>query len=304
MTEQEGLKKAAELFEKNYHEKPQRSFMSYGRLEIIGNHTDHQHGHCIVAGCSLGIKGAVSSSQDGLISIASEGYGRFSFPYNDLDMGFYSIRLLYLYPDEITDELLECVHSSHSIKHYFDIPIQCASDHLLKLMKRHGTAQEEKELFRKIKSLMSDAVLRTTLIAGFPGESEEDQKETLSFLKEVQFDHLGVFPYSREEGTAAYNYPHQIAKATKLKRRDEIMDLQRKISHERNMSHVGETMEGLVTGYDKEKNYYTLRSYWNAPDDIDGNLYFSSQIPLKMGQIVHVKITSCFIYDLLGERVD
>ncbi len=86
MTEQEGLKKAAELFEKNYHEKPQRSFMSYGRLEIIGNHTDHQHGHCIVAGCSLGIKGAVSSSQDGLISIASEGYGRFSFPYNDLDM--------------------------------------------------------------------------------------------------------------------------------------------------------------------------------------------------------------------------
>ncbi len=220
------------------------------------------------------------------------------------NMGFYSIRLLYLYPDEITDELLECVHSSHSIKHYFDIPIQCASDHLLKLMKRHGTAQEEKELFRKIKSLMSDAVLRTTLIAGFPGESEEDQKETLSFLKEVQFDHLGVFPYSREEGTAAYNYPHQIAKATKLKRRDEIMDLQRKISHERNMSHVGETMEGLVTGYDKEKNYYTLRSYWNAPDDIDGNLYFSSQIPLKMGQIVHVKITSCFIYDLLGERVD
>jgi ribosomal protein S12 methylthiotransferase len=220
------------------------------------------------------------------------------------NMGFYSIRLLYLYPDEITDELLECVHSSHSIKHYFDIPIQCASDHLLKLMKRHGTAQEEKELFRKIKSLMSDAVLRTTLIAGFPGESEEDQKETLAFLKEVQFDHLGVFPYSREEGTAAYSYPHQIAKATKLKRRDEIMDLQRKISHERNMSHVGETMEGLVTGYDKEKNYYTLRSYWNAPDDIDGNLYFSSQIPLKMGQIVHVKITSCFIYDLLGERVD
>ena len=220
------------------------------------------------------------------------------------NMGFYSIRLLYLYPDEITDELLECVHSSHSIKHYFDIPIQCASDHLLKLMKRHGTVQEEKELFRKIKSLMNDAVLRTTLIAGFPGESEEDQKETLAFLKEVQFDHLGVFPYSREEGTAAYSYPHQIAKATKLKRRDEIMDLQRKISHERNMSHVGERMEGLVTGYDKEKNYYTLRSYWNAPDDIDGNLYFSSQIPLKMGQIVHVKITSCFIYDLLGERVD
>src|SRR5574344_530182 len=219
-------------------------------------------------------------------------------------MGFYSIRLLYLYPDEISDELLLTVKDSRSIKHYFDIPIQCASDHLLKLMKRHGTAEQEKELFLKIKTLMPEAVLRTTLIAGFPGESEEDQKETLSFLKEIQFDHLGVFPYSREEGTAAYSYPHQVPKATKLKRHDEIMDFQRKISHTRNESHIGEVMEGLVTGYDKEKNYYTLRSYWNAPDDIDGHLYFSSQIPLNMGQIVRVKITSCFIYDLLGERVD
>jgi ribosomal protein S12 methylthiotransferase len=219
-------------------------------------------------------------------------------------MGFYSIRLLYLYPDEISDELLECSGSS-SIKHYFDIPIQCASDHLLKLMKRHGTAQKEKELVPPDQNaLMPDAVLRTTLIAGFPGETEEDQKETLAFLEEIQFDHLGVFPYSREEGTAAYSYAHQVPKATKLKHKDEIMMLQRKISHERNKSHVGEVMEGLVTGYDNEKKLYTLRSYWNAPDDIDGNLYFSSQIPLKMGQIVRVKISSCFIYDLLGERVD
>jgi ribosomal protein S12 methylthiotransferase len=219
-------------------------------------------------------------------------------------MGFYSIRLLYLYPDEISEELLEFVRDSKSIKHYFDIPIQCASDHLLGLMKRHGTAEKEKALFKRIKELMPDAVLRTTLISGFPGETEEDQKETLEFLNEIQFDHLGDFPYSREEGTAAYAYPHQVPKATKLKRKDEIMNLQRKISHERNKSHIGEVMEGIVTGYDPEKKFYTLRSYWNAPDDIDGNLYFSSEKPHKAGEIIQVKISSCFIYDLLGEAID
>lgn len=217
------------------------------------------------------------------------------------EMGFYSIRLLYLYPDEITDELLAYIKTSPSIAHYFDIPIQCASDHLLKLMKRHGTALKEKALFAKIKALMPDAVLRTTLISGFPGETEEDQKETLSFLEEVRFDHLGDFPYSREEGTAAFAYPHQLPQERKEARRDEIMSLQRKISHERNKTHVGETMEGLVTGYDEAKKLYTLRSYWNAPDDIDGNIYFSSSEPLKNGEIVKVKITSCFIYDLMGE---
>jgi ribosomal protein S12 methylthiotransferase len=219
-------------------------------------------------------------------------------------MGFYSIRLLYLYPDEISDELLCFVRDSQSIKHYFDIPIQCASDHLLGLMKRHGTAAKEKALFHRIKELMPDAILRTTLISGFPGESEEDQKETLAFLEDVRFDHLGDFPYSREEGTAAYAYPHQVPKASKLKRKDEIMNLQRKISYEQNKGHIGEVMEGIVTGYDPEKKYFTLRSYWNAPDDIDGNLYFSSQNPLKPGQIVRVKITTSFIYDLLGEQVD
>ena len=218
-------------------------------------------------------------------------------------MGFYSVRLLYLYPDEISEELLSFVRDSKSIKHYFDIPIQCASDHLLGLMKRHGTAAKEKALFHRIRELMPDAILRTTLISGFPGETEADQEETLAFLEEVRFDHLGDFPYSREEGTAAYDYPHQIPKATKEKRRDEIMNLQRKISYEQNKKHIGEVMEGIVTGYDPSKKYFTLRSYWNAPDDIDGNLYFSSPNPLKSGQIVRVKITTNFIYDIIGEEV-
>ncbi|MCH3910117.1 MAG: 30S ribosomal protein S12 methylthiotransferase RimO [Bacilli bacterium] len=219
------------------------------------------------------------------------------------DMGFYSIRLLYLYPDEISDELLTFIKGSKSIDHYFDIPIQCASDHLLKLMKRHGTAEQERALFHKIREMMPEAILRTTLISGFPGETEEDQKETLEFMEEVRFDHLGDFPYSREEGTAAYSYPDQLSAEIKNERHDEIMSLQRKISHSQNVRHEGEVMEGLVTGYDPTKKLYTLRSYWNAPDDIDGNIYFSSEKKLNDGDIVKVKITSAFIYDLLGKLV-
>jgi ribosomal protein S12 methylthiotransferase len=219
------------------------------------------------------------------------------------DMGFYSIRLLYLYPDEISDELLAFIKGSKSIDHYFDIPIQCASDHLLKLMKRHGTAEQERALFHKIREMMPEAILRTTLISGFPGETEEDQKETLEFMEEVRFDHLGDFPYSREEGTAAYSYPDQLSAEIKNERHDEIMSLQRKISHSQNVRHEGEVMEGLVTGYDPTKKLYTLRSYWNAPDDIDGNIYFSSEKKLNDGDIVKVKITSAFIYDLLGKLV-
>jgi ribosomal protein S12 methylthiotransferase len=219
-------------------------------------------------------------------------------------MGFYSIRLLYLYPDEISDELLRFIQSSHSIAHYFDIPLQSASNHVLGLMKRHGTREQELDLYKRIRSLMPEAVLRTTLISGFPGETEKDHKETLAFMKEVRFDHLGDFPYSREEGTLAYQYPQQIPPEVKVARRDEIMNEQRKISHEQNKKHVGEVMEGLVTGYDATKKLYTLRSYWNAPDDIDGNIYFSSATKLLEGEVVNVKITSCFIYDLMGEKVD
>ncbi|MCR4562172.1 MAG: 30S ribosomal protein S12 methylthiotransferase RimO [Bacilli bacterium] len=220
------------------------------------------------------------------------------------EMGFYSIRLLYLYPDEISDELIDFIGKSRSIAHYFDIPIQCASDHLLKLMRRHGTAEGMKELFRKIKEKMPEAILRTTLISGFPGENLKDQKETIEFLNELKFDHLGVFAYSREEGTLAYNYPHQVRQSTKERRRAEIMELQRHISYHQNKTRIGLEMEGLVTGYDKTRDLYTLRSYWNAPDDIDGNIYFKSKRTLYLGDVVKVKITDAYIYDLLGEIIE
>ncbi len=219
-------------------------------------------------------------------------------------LDFYSIRLLYLYPDEISDEMIEVIAKSKSIKHYFDIPVQCASDHLLKRMNRHGTKKDMDALFRKIREKCPDAVLRTTLISGFPGENEEDQKETIDFLKEVRFDHLGVFTYSREEGTAAAKYKEQIPEELKKKRRDELMSLQRRISYENNKKRIGEVMEGIVIGKDKLPNTYLLRSHWNAPDDIDGSLFFESPRPLELGEIVKVKVTGAFAYDLRGELAE
>ena len=219
------------------------------------------------------------------------------------EMGFYSIRLLYLYPDEFNDEIITFVKNSHCIAPYFDIPIQCASDHLLRLMNRHGNALDQKNLFLKIREIIPNAILRTTLISGFPGERKIDQEETLAFLDEIRFDHLGVFAYSREEGTMAYKMKNQIPRKIKEERRDEIMERQRDISYEQAKKHVGEVMEGLVTGYDSKRKLYTLRSYWNAPDDIDGNIYFSSEKPLERGAVVKVKITSSFIYDLMGEVI-
>lgn len=217
------------------------------------------------------------------------------------EIGFYSVRLLYLYPEEITDDELYFIKDSKTIEPYFDVPIQCASNHLLKLMNRYGNKEEMLRLFHKIKELMPNAVLRTTLISGFPGESEEDHKEAMELIEEIKFDHLGDFTYSREEGTAAYNFKDQVPAQTKKRRQKEIMTLASKISYKNNKGHIGEVMEGLVTSYSVLRKEYTLRSYWNAPDDIDGNIYFKSDIPLKIGDIAKVKITDASIYDLFGE---
>ena len=245
-----------------------------------------------------------------LISQDTTRYG-FDFPSHKPDIvcllkeleaiGFYSIRLLYLYPSEISDELIDCIASSKVIAHYFDIPVQAGSDHLLRLMRRHANQEQTRALFKKIKERCPDAIFRTTLIAGFPGETEEDIEETKAFLEEIKFDHMGCFAYSREEGTPSYSYPGQIKEKVKEARRDELMKLQQKISYEQNKSRIGQVMEGLVIGKDKKEGYYRLRSVWNAPDDIDGNIVFSSPVPLKEGEVVKVKIVSAFIYDLLGE---
>ena len=219
------------------------------------------------------------------------------------ELGFFSIRLLYLYPEEILDSDLELIRDSRSILPYFDVPIQSAADPVLKAMNRHGNVEGMRQLFRKIRSLMPKAVLRTTLISGFPGETDEDHQATLDFLKEIRFDHLGDFPYSREEGTAAYSRKNQVPEAVKKARHDEIMALQREISYAQNQSRIGDEMKGIVIGYDKIRSKYLLRTYWNAPDGIDGNLYFASSHSYQDGDIVKVKIIKAFPYDLEGEVI-
>ena len=209
------------------------------------------------------------------------------------------IRLLYLYPDEIRDELIELIKNEERLTPYFDIPIQHSEDHVLLKMNRRGNKAFLKDLFTKIRTQIPNAVLRTTLLVGFPGETKEDVNNLNEFIKEIGFDHLGVFTYSKEEGTASYNFPNQVSKKEKQRRKDLLMKTQQKISYERNKKHVGEIMEGLIIK--KESNYYLFRSYWNAPDDIDGKIYIKNDREVEVGQKVKVKITNSYIYDLVGK---
>ena len=216
--------------------------------------------------------------------------------------GLEYIRLLYLYPDEITDELIDLISKEKRLTPYFDIPIQHSEDKILKAMNRRGDKAYLKELFAKIRNRIPNAILRTTVMVGFPGETNEDFANLLDFVKEIKFDHLGSFKYSKEEGTASYNYPHQVKESTKQKRLDALMELQQGISYEQNKKHIGEVMEGLVVGQDN--GYYLLRSYFNAPDDIDGKIYFSSNKALKEGEKVRVLIKESYVYDLYGSEVE
>ena len=211
------------------------------------------------------------------------------------------IRLLYLYPDEITDGLIDLIAKEERLTPYFDIPIQHSEDKILKAMNRRGDKTYLTNLFSKIKAKIPNAILRTTVMVGFPGETKKDFDNLINFVKDVKFDHLGAFTYSREEGTKSYEFPHQVREATKQKRLDELMSLQQKISYDLNKKHIGEVMSGLVVG--KENGYYLLRSYFNAPDDVDGKILFHSSKELKEGDITKVKITESYVYDLYGEEI-
>ena len=211
------------------------------------------------------------------------------------------IRLLYLYPDEITDELIDLIAKEERLTPYFDIPIQHSEDKILKAMNRRGDKAYLTSLFNKIKTKIPNAILRTTVMVGFPGETKKEFGNLINFVKDVKFDHLGAFTYSREEGTKSYDYPHQVRESTKQKRLDELMSLQQKISYDLNKKHIGEVMKGLVVG--QENGYYLLRSYFNAPDDVDGKILFRSSRELKEGDITKVRITESYVYDLYGEEI-
>ncbi|WP_026669860.1 30S ribosomal protein S12 methylthiotransferase RimO [Butyrivibrio sp. AE3006] len=219
------------------------------------------------------------------------------------------IRLMYCYPEEITDEMIETIANEPKICNYLDIPIQSGSDHVLRMMGRKTNRAEITERIKYIRERIPDICLRTTLIAGFPGELEEDHRETLEFVKEMRFDRLGCFTYSQEEDTVAGEMPEQIDEDIKEQRRDEIMELQQEIVFEAARNRVGQTVsvviEGRITDDDEDEYGYTYvgRTFMDAPD-VDGYIFIMNvPFDLMSGQFVEVKITGSNDYDLVGELI-
>ena len=230
-------------------------------------------------------------------------YGEFSL-YKLLDEmskieGLYLIRLLYLYPDNIDDKLIDTIKNNNKIAKYVDMPLQHASDNVLKLMNRRTSKEAIKGIITKLRDKIPEMVIRTTFIVGFPGETESDYNELYDFIKEVKFDKLGVFTYSREENTPAYSLPNQVDEEVKDKRRDAIMELQLKISENLMSNKLGNVYHVMIEEF-AEENLYVGRSFMDAPE-IDGVVYVNSSEDLEIGDIVKVKITEYLEYDLLGE---
>ena len=211
------------------------------------------------------------------------------------------IRLMYSYPDEFSDELIDTIAKEEKICKYLDIPIQHASNGILKKMARRSSKEKILELIRKLRTSMPDIILRTSLIVGFPGETEKDFEELYDFVSEVKFNRLGVFTYSREEDTAAYDMPNQVDEAVKQERLEKIMLLQKDISQENNRKLIGRTIKVLIEGISSGK--YFGRSYMDAPE-IDGKVYFKSSKDLIPGDFCFVKVNKAYEYDLVGGRID
>ena len=219
--------------------------------------------------------------------------------------GDFKIRLLYLYPEIVTDELLEFIKNEPKMMHYFDIPMQHSETKILKKMFRRSDKDILTTLFRKIRSMFSDAVLRTTIIVGFPYEEESDVDALIDFIKEVKFDRLGAFTFSLEEGTKACEYPQDITEATKNARYERLMSVQSEIALANNKSKIGTILDDcFIINYDEESYLYVARSYAYAPDEIDGCIYIASPRELKLGERVKVKVLDCDEYTLTGELVE
>lgn len=210
------------------------------------------------------------------------------------------IRLLYCYPEEITEELIQVIREEEKICHYLDMPIQHASDRILKRMGRHTTEQELRDIVSRLRQEIPDICLRTTLISGFPGETQEDHIKLYQFVNEMEFDRLGVFTYSPEENTPAAEMPDQIPEETKEARRDELMELQQAIAFEKAESMKGTVLQAMIEGYLPEEEVYAARTYRDAPN-IDGLLFLSSEKELMTGNFVRVRVTDSDEYDLIGE---
>ena len=212
------------------------------------------------------------------------------------------IRTLYTYPERITDDLLELISKEKKLCKYLDMPIQHVNGEILKKMNRKGDENSLRALIERIRSKVPDITLRTTLITGFPGETEEQFTQLAQFVKDIKFDRLGCFPYSAEENTVAANMPEQIEEQIKVDRMEIIMETQLAVNNEKNNEKIGKTFEVLIEGYDDYIRCYYGRSYADAPE-IDGKIFFISGRPLKIGDYEKVKINDTVEYDLLGELI-
>lgn len=217
--------------------------------------------------------------------------------------GIYWVRILYCYPEEIYDELIETMKREPKVCHYLDLPIQHASDAVLKRMGRRTNRADLVETIEKLRREIPDIMLRTTLIAGFPGETQMQHEELMDFIDEMEFDRLGVFPYSQEEDTAAAAMPDQIPEETKLAWRDELMELQQEIAFDKAEAMVGRTVTAMVEGQVSGENAYVARTYGDAPN-VDGLLFIQTGETLVSGDFVRARITGAAEYDLIGEIAD
>lgn len=213
------------------------------------------------------------------------------------------IRLLYCYPEEITDELIEVMATNPKICHYVDIPIQHSENAILKRMGRRTSREDIVELVGRLRTAVPDIAIRTTLISGFPGETQELHDGLVDFVDECEFDRLGVFTYSPEEGTPAAEYEDQVDGELATKWRDEIMELQQEISYEKNQQMIGTTQKVLIEGYLVDDDVYVGRTYRDAPG-VDGIVFVSAPYELISGSFVDVKITEANEYDLTGVIVE
>ena len=214
--------------------------------------------------------------------------------------GLQWIRILYCYPEEITDELIQVMKEEKKVCHYLDLPIQHASDAVLKRMGRRTTKQELIEIIGKLRREIPDICLRTTLITGFPGETEEQHEELIEFVDEMEFDRLGVFTYSPEEGTPAEKMPDQIDEEVKEERQAELMELQQEIAFDNAERMVGREVLVMIEGKVADENAYVGRTYRDAPN-VDGLIFINTDEELLSGDFARVKVTGALDYDLIGE---
>lgn len=253
-----------------------------------------------------GVKEIILVAQD-TTSYGLDIYGELKLPellnkLSEID-GIEWIRMLYCYPDRITDELIETIKNNGKVVNYIDLPLQHSNDGILKAMNRRGSQAQIREVIGKLRAEIPDVVIRTTFIVGFPGEGEEEFEDLAEFVNEIEFDRLGCFTFSPQEGTPAYDMDNQVEDDVKVRRGEIIMQDQFSIVEEKNNQKIGKVYKTVVEEYDGYSDSYVGRTYMDAPE-IDGLVRFTSSKDLEIGDFVNVKIFDVEEYDLLGEAVE